>query len=409
MKEAFIQAILAFIIALIIFTPITGFVLQGYHFHLHPERPLWLATIVMVGRFFIVYATQLSFSKAFLARLTKIKITSMPKNSLPWTLLFIIMMAFILPFMMSNYWLSTLILALIYILLGLGLNIVVGLAGLLNLGFAAFYAIGAYTFALAAQYFGIGFWAALPLGGLVAALCGALLSFPILRLHGDYLAIVTLGFGEIIRLILNNWLPVTGGPNGISVPIPTLFGLEFSRTAKQGGIPFHQYFNLEYSSSYRYIFTYLVLLVIVCLTIVVVNRLKNMPLGRTWEALREDEIACKSLGINHATVKLTAFSIGAMIGGIAGVLFATFQGFINPTSFNFLESALILAIVVLGGMGSTLGTVLAALVLTLLPEMLRQFSDYRILIFGLLMIVIMIWRPSGLVRVQRQVFDVKGL
>jgi len=414
MKEAVIQAILAFIIALSIFGPITGIILHGYHFQIYLQTPIILATIVMIGRFFIVYATLTSWGKSFLESLLQgrhqpIQVaTSQPTyGAFPGLLL---IGGLMLPFLLKNDWLSVIIIALIYIILGLGLNIVVGLAGLLNLGFAAFYAIGAYTLALGAKYWEIGFWTALPLAGLIAALCGALLSFPVLRLHGDYLAIVTLGFGEIIRLFLNN-LTFTGGPNGLSTPFPTCFGLEFTRIAKQGGIPFHQYFGIEYSSTYRYIFTYLILVTLVTLLIIIINRLKNLPLGRAWEALREDEIAGRALGINQATIKLAAFSISAGIGGIAGVLFAGFQGFINPTSFNFFESVLILAIVVLGGMGSTLGTVLAALMITILPEALRDqhLADYRILIFGLLMIMIMIWRPSGLIRMQRRAFNVKGL
>ncbi|MBF0623123.1 MAG: high-affinity branched-chain amino acid ABC transporter permease LivM [Magnetococcales bacterium] len=280
----------------------------------------------------------------------------------------------------------------------------VGLAGLLDLGFVAFYAVGAYGYALGHQYLDLGFWSAIPFGALLAACFGAVLGFPVLRMHGDYLAIVTLGFGEIIRLILNNWTEFTGGPNGVMVPFPTLFGLEFTRTSKLGGTPLHEFFGFEYNVAFRYVFLYLILLAIVGLMIRFAVRVKEMPIGRTWEALREDEIACRSLGINHVTVKLSAFSMGAMVGGIGGVFFAASQGFVNPTSFTFFESALILAIVVLGGLGSILGVIISAVLLTVLPEVLRDFSDYRFLMFGLAMVVMMVWRPRGLLTIRRPLF-----
>ncbi|AHG66038.1 high-affinity branched-chain amino acid ABC transporter permease LivM [Advenella mimigardefordensis] len=301
-------------------------------------------------------------------------------------------------------WINNLTLAMVYVLLGLGLNIVVGLAGLLDLGFVAFYAVGAYFLALGAEYLGIGFWTALFLAPLLAALCGGLLGFPVLKMHGDYLAIVTLGFGEIIRLVLVNWISFTGGPNGASVPAPTIFNLEFVRRARGDVVPFHEFLGLPYNSDYRYLFVYLLLFVISMIALRFFTQLRVMPIGRSWEALREDEIACRSLGINHVTVKLSAFMLGAMIGGLAGVFFATAQGFISPQSFNFFESVLILSIVVLGGMGSSIGVIIAAFTLTLLPEFLREFAGYRVLLFGLLMILMMIWRPNGLLRPKRSVF-----
>lgn len=309
--------------------------------------------------------------------------------------------------LLPKVWLSNLTLALIYVLLGLGLNIVVGMAGLLDLGYVAFYAVGAYFLALGAQYLEMGFWTALVLAPLLAAASGAILGFPVLRMHGDYLAIVTLGFGEIIRLVLTNWVDFTGGPNGMPAPAPTFFGLEFSRRASEGHEPFHTFFNLPYSGDYKALFIYLILFVIVAIMLRFLNRLRYMPIGRSWEALREDEVACRSLGINHVNVKLSAFMLGAVTGGVAGVFFATYQGFINPSSFNFFESVLILSIVVLGGMGSTLGIIIAALALTLLPELLRDFAAYRVLIFGLLMIMMMIWRPYGLIRPRRPTFPAR--
>jgi branched-chain amino acid transport system permease protein len=265
----------------------------------------------------------------------------------------------------------------------------------------AFYAIGAYGLALGYDHLGLGFWSALPLAAVAAALAGAILGFPVLRMHGDYLAIVTLGFGEIIRLVLNNWLEFTGGPNGLTVPSPTFMGLEFGRRAKEGGVPIHEYFGFAYNPSLKFVFIYVVLFLVVLLVLRIKHRLTRMPIGRAWEALREDEIACRSMGLNHVLVKLSAFMIGASTAGLAGVFFASYQGFVNPTSFTFFESALILAIVVLGGMGSTAGVVIAAFVLTVAPELLRNFADYRVLLFGVLMVVMMIWKPRGLIRVSR--------
>jgi len=287
---------------------------------------------------------------------------------------------------------------LIYVMLGWGLNVVVGLAGLLDLGYVAFYAVGAYTFALLARDLGFSFWEALPFSGLVAASFGIILGFPVLRLRGDYLAIVTLGFGEIIRIVLLNWAPVTGGPNGISdIPRPTFFGLPFARSAPEGVTTFHQFFGLEFSPEHRVIFIYFVILAMALLTNAFTLRIRKLPIGRAWEALREDEVACRALGINPTTVKLSAFAIGAMFGGFAGSFFATRQGFISPESFTFIESATILAIVVLGGMGSQLGVVLAAILLVSLPEFGRAFAEFRMLIFGAAMVGVMVWRPRGLI------------
>jgi branched-chain amino acid transport system permease protein len=280
------------------------------------------------------------------------------------------------------------------VMLGWGLNIVVGLAGLLDLGYVAFYAVGAYSYALLAQHFGLSFWICLPLAGILAAFWGILLGFPVLRLRGDYLAIVTMAFGEIIRLVLLNWQSFTGGPNGItSIPRPSFFGIPFNN--EEDG--FAATFGLEFSSTHRIVFLYYVILALALLTNWVTLRLRRLPVGRAWEAMREDEIACRSLGINTTNTKLTAFGIGAMFAGFAGSFFAARQGFISPESFTFGESALVLAIVVLGGMGSQLGIAVAALVMLGGFEVLREFEQYRMLVFGLAMVVIMIWRPRGLV------------
>ncbi len=241
---------------------------------------------------------------------------------------------------------------LIYVMLGWGLNIVVGLAGLLDLGYVAFYAVGAYSYALFAKTFGLSFWLLLPIAGCLAAFWGILLGFPVLRLRGDYLAIVTLAFGEIIRMILINWVPVTNGYAGISgIPRPSFFGIPFN--ADDDG--FAARFGLEFSPIYRTIFLYYLILALAFVTAAITVRLRRLPIGRAWEALREDEIACRSLGINTTNTKLTAFAMGAMFAGFAGSFFAARQGFISPESFVFMESAVILAIVVLGGMGSLWG------------------------------------------------------
>jgi branched-chain amino acid transport system permease protein len=308
-------------------------------------------------------------------------------------------MALALPFMpfADRRLLDIAILVLTYVMLGWGLNIVVGLAGLLDLGYVAFYAVGAYSYALLALHFDLGFWTCLPFAGIMAAFAGILLGFPVLRLRGDYLAIVTLGFGEMVRIILLNWYKFTKGPDGLSgIPRPTFFGLPMTANPAEGEQTFHQYFGLEYSSVDRIIFLYFLILALAMVTNLFTLRIRKLPVGRAWEALREDEIACRSLGINPRNTKLTAFAIGAMFGGFGGAFFATRQGFISPESFTFIESAIILAIVVLGGMGSQIGVVFAAILLIGLPEFFRELQQYRMLAFGAAMVTIMVWRPRGL-------------
>lgn len=402
------EAVITFTISLILFGPISGLVLDGFGFRNELGRAVTLAAIITAGRLIFSVASMTTLGQRLRTRLagnnSGVAVSTGQERSPALLLAAIFVAGLALPFVADKYFLGVAILALIYCLLGLGLNIVVGLAGLLDLGFVAFYAVGAYLLALGYQYLGIGFWSALIIAPLLAGFFGMVLAFPVLKMHGDYLAIVTLGFGEIIRLVLNNWLEFTGGPNGAPVPAPTLFGLEFTRTAKQGGMPVHEFFGISYSGDYKFWFIYTVLFLVVCAVIYIVQRLRVMPIGRMWEALREDEIACRSLGVNHVFTKLSAFMLGASTGGIAGVFFAVHQGFVNPTSFTFFESALILAIVVLGGLGSTVGVILAALVLTILPELLRDFAEYRVLVFGILMVVMMIWKPRGLVRLTRPAF-----
>jgi len=296
---------------------------------------------------------------------------------------------------------------LIYVMLGWGLNVVVGLAGLLDLGYVAFYAVGAYSYSLLATQYGLSFWILLPIAGILAAFWGIILGFPVLRLRGDYLAVVTLAFGEIIRLVLINWVDFSNGYAGISsIPRPTFFGIPF--TNDEGG--FASVFGLEPSGLYYKIFLFYLILGLALITAYVTTRLRRLPIGRAWEALREDEIACRALGINTVTTKLTAFAIGAMFGGFGGSFFAARQGFISPESFTFIESAQILAIVVLGGAGSLYGVVIAAVGIVGGFEILRELdflkevfgndfdpAQYRALIFGLSMVVIMLWKPRGLV------------
>ncbi|GJD72739.1 hypothetical protein CFIICLFH_0962 [Methylobacterium goesingense] len=307
----------------------------------------------------------------------------------------------------GRYWIDLGILILTYVMLGWGLNIVVGLAGLLDLGYVAFYAVGAYSYALLSTVFGLSFWICLPLAGLFAAAFGVLLGFPVLRLRGDYLAIVTLAFGEIIRLVLINWVDFSGGAAGLSsIPRASFFGIPF--TAGEGG--FAQTFGLTFSPMHRIVFLYYLILALALITNLVTLRMRRLPLGRAWEALREDEIACRSLGIDTTMTKLTAFALGAMFAGFAGSFFAVRQGFVSPESFNFLESAIILAIVVLGGMGSQIGVAIAAIVMVGAPELLRNLTflkavfgegfdpnEYRLLLFGLAMVCMMVWRPRGLI------------
>ncbi|EAQ65757.1 inner-membrane translocator [Marinomonas sp. MED121] len=408
-KKSTIDAVIAGLMALVLFGPVVGVVLQGYGFTTEFDRVAWMVAVVAIGRFAISSFLQSNKGKEILFKHSSGDDTGVVvkspdyKSNMVWIIPVVILIGLMVPFIASKYVLTVIILGLIYVLLGLGLNIVVGLAGLLDLGFVGFYAIGAYGLALGYEYLGLGFWSMLPIAAILAAIAGAILGFPVLRMHGDYLAIVTLGFGEIIRLILNNWSAVTHGPNGVSAPLPQLFGLEFKRRSRDG-TPFHEFFNLDYNSGFKYMFVYLILFIVVLLVLHVKQRLVKMPIGRAWEALREDEIACRSLGLNHVLVKLSAFMMGASVAGIAGVFFATYQGFVNPSSFTFMESALILAIVVLGGMGSTLGVVIAAFFLTVAPELLREFAEYRVLMFGILMVVMMIWKPRGLVRVTRTGF-----
>lgn len=307
------------------------------------------------------------------------------------TLVIVALFALTFPVVYSTYQVNIMITALIYVMLGLGLNIVVGVAGLLDLGYVAFYAVGAYSYALLNMHYGLGFWAALPIGGALAMTFGVVLGFPVLRLRGDYLAIVTLGFGEIIRLILENWNEFSQGPSGIAnISRPPVFGLDLSLEG---------YLN----------FFFYIMLVLTLLTVFFVNRLQNSRLGRAWLALREDEIACQAMGIDRTKTKLTAFALGATWAGFAGVIFAAKTTFVNPASFTFMESALILSIVVLGGMGSIVGVVIGAFLIILLPEYFRAFADYRMLLFGAALVLMMVFRPGGMIQNVRRHYEFHGI
>ena len=298
----------------------------------------------------------------------------------------IAVVALVYPFVTPMYHTSIMISALVYVILGLGLNIVVGLAGLLDLGYVFFYAIGAYAYALLNMHYGISFWIVLPLSALLGAIFGTLLGYPVLRLRGDYLAIVTLGFGEIIRIVLENWVSFSNGPRGIKdIPGPSSFGIELTQ---------HQ----------SVIYIYFIIIAVCLVTIFFVNRLENSRIGRAWIALRDDEIACQAMGIDKTKTKLTAFALGATWAGLAGVIFAAKTSYINPMSFTIMESITILCVVVIGGMGSAIGVIAGALVLILVPEYLRAVAEYRMLIFGALQIVVMVFKPEGLIKAVRKTY-----
>ena len=411
------QAALAALVALGVFGPMVGLRTEvGDRTLTLLPRPIAVAVIVA-----LVFAARLALS-ALAARTrgeafaVNRHVAEAARRSARIVAPALLVLALVLPFIAARSYLDLGTVVLTYIMLGWGLNIVVGLAGLVDLGYVAFYAVGAYTYAIFSTSYGLGFWTCLPLAGLFAAVAGIALGFPVLRLRGDYLAIVTLGFGEIIRIVLNNWTHLTNGPNGIlNIPRPTLFGLTFANS----GAPdtFAGFFGIEPNPTYRVAYLYYVVLGLALLTNWVTLRLRRLPLGRAWEALREDEVACRSLGINVTVTKLTAFAMGAMFGGFAGAFFATRNAFVSPESFTFIESAIVLAIVVLGGLGSQLGVALAAIITIGGLELLRQWlgeltnqpgfhwiagtlgdiGQYYKLIFGLAMVLMMILRPRGLV------------
>jgi len=404
-SQAISHALMAALLTAFIMTPVFGLQLfrQGARTLIEPRWDLVGFACAGVFAFHLLRGWLVKpFARLRLPALPAGVTRSFASQQKLWLVL-VVAIALIWPFFGNRSQVDIATLVLIYAMLALGLNIVVGYAGLLDLGFVGFYAVGAYTYALLYYWAGWGFWSALPLSGAMAALFGFILGFPVLRLRGDYLAIVTLGFGEIIRLLLINLDHITGGPDGISgIPKPTVFGLEMARRASSPDTEtFHQFMGWTFNNQHMVIYLYLMAFLLVCVTLLVSNRLIRMPVGRAWEALREDEIACRSLGLNPTRIKLSAFTLGATFAGFGGAFFAARQGLVNPESFTFIESALILAIVVLGGMGSQFGVILAAILVTVLPELAREFAEYRMLLFGLSMVLMMMWRPQGLLPMRR--------
>lgn len=299
--------------------------------------------------------------------------------------------ALVYPAFTGRYAQDVAIIVLVYICLGLGLNIVIGLAGMLDLGYIAFYGVGAYTYALLNIHYNFSFWASLPLAAFFAAMAGCIIGYPTLRMRGDYLAIVTLAFGEIVRLILNNWMKLTNGPNGIlGIKPPAVYWPSFEAA-----------FSIEYLYLKKLHYLYYVALILAVFTILGVYRLNYSRIGRAWEAIREDETAAELMGVNTFRLKLLAYAMGAVFAGLAGAFFSARMKFVSPESFTFLESAMVLCMVVLGGMASIPGIILGAAVLIVLQEVFRDFELYRMLVFGASMVLMMLFRPAGLIPAKR--------
>ncbi len=299
--------------------------------------------------------------------------------------------ALLFPAFTGRYGQDVAINVLVYICLGLGLNIVVGLAGMLDLGYIAFYGVGAYTYALLSVHYQLSFWLCLPIAAGTACIAGCIIGYPTLRMRGDYLAIVTLGFGEIVRILLNNWMQLTNGPNGIlGIQAPGIYLPSFAN-----GLTFEHL----YLKKLQYI--YYVVLALAIFTIIAVRRLNISRIGRSWEAIREDETAAELMGVNTYMLKLLAYAMGALFAGLAGAFFAARMRFVSPESFTFLESATVLAMVVMGGMGSIPGIILGALALIVLPEVFREFELYRMAMLGGAMVLMMLFRPAGLIPAKR--------
>jgi len=301
--------------------------------------------------------------------------------------------AAIFPLFADNYMIDVGITCLIYVCLGLGLNIVVGLCGLLDLGYIAFYAVGAYTYSLLNLTYGVSFWAALPIGVVLGMVVGCIIGYPTLKMRGDYLAIVTMGFGEIVRLVLNNWDSLTAGPNGLfGMKRPALYYPSFA----DDGFSWLAYYLKSLPSLY-----YLILAIAI-LTIIGVRRLDHSRIGRAWIAIREDEVAAELSGVPTTWIKLLAYALGAGFASVAGAFFAAKLSYTNPNFFLFMESCIVLCIVVLGGVGSIPGIVIAAFILIAAPEVFRGLENYRMLAFGGIMTTMMIIKPEGLIPASRR-------
>ena len=354
-------------------------------------------TYILAGSFvcLIIYVIKVSGSLKFIAdpisRITgnlKASSTALPT----WTWLAAgLIVALIYPQFAGRYGTDVAISVLLYICLGLGLNVVVGLAGMLDLGYIAFYGVGAYTYAILNTTYGLGFWICLPMSAFFACIAGCIVGYPTLRMRGDYLAIVTLGFGEIIRIILNNWMELTNGPNGILGIKPIgIFWPIF-----ENGFTF-EHFWIKKLQLFYYFALGLAIVAAIC-----VYRLNFSRVGRAWESIREDETAAELMGVNTFIYKLLAYAMGAIFAGLAGAFFAARMRFVSPESFTFLESAMVLCMVVLGGMGSIPGILLGVAALIALPEVFREFESYRMLVFGATMVIMMLFRPAGLIPAKR--------
>ncbi len=358
--------------------------------------PVWIRVALLGTVCMVIYTLKtMGVFRPFEGPIESIKnnISSTYERTPKWMIYIpLLILAIAYPYYTGRYAQDVMVNVLIYVCLGLGLNIVVGLAGLLDLGYIAFYGVGAYTYALMSVHFGLSFWLCLPLAAVFAAMAGCLIGYPTLRMRGDYLAIVTLGFGEIIRIVLNNWMSLTNGPNGIlGITAPGMYLPEMVN----GSLSFEHIYMKKLS------LVYYIILGLAVFTIIAVHRLNFSRVGRAWEAIREDETAAELMGVDTFRFKLLAYAMGAVFGGLAGAFFAARMRFVSPESFTFLESALVLAMVVLGGMGSIPGIILGALALIALPELFRDFELYRMLAFGGAMTLMMLIRPAGLIPAKR--------
>lgn len=386
------EIIATFIVALLCFTPLVGVRI------FESDAMLQLATHWPV---LALTASVVTLARVLLSRLRVGPITAdfNPQGLSRFLGPLMLVLALALPFLpfTDRYLMDTSTMVLTYVILGWGLNVTIGKSGQLDLGYVAFYAVGAYGYALLALNYGVSFWIALPIVVVLGITASLLIGLPTLRLRGDYFAIATLGFAEIVRVLLINMQDITGGPNGLTrVPRPELFGLSFDRAVAEGGMGFADYFGMEFDPMHRVIFMYYLALALVLLVWLVLRFVARLPYGRAMEAVREDEIAASAVGINVTRIKLFAYGLAAAIGAIAGAFFAARQGFVSPESFTFMETAMLLAIVLLAGAHNPLGTVLAAVIVIGLPELFRALQDYRMLVFGLGMVALMIVRPGGL-------------
>ncbi|MDA7947739.1 MAG: branched-chain amino acid ABC transporter permease [Hyphomicrobiaceae bacterium] len=343
------------------------------------------SAVLLVG-----YIAAVAFGAYVIGRFkgTGERLQNMVQADRGYTFLLVFLLAISYPIIFSGdaYLIHIATLACIYVIMALGLNITLGFAGLLDVGFAVYFAAGAYTSAQLAVLFDVPFWIGLPLGGLVAAFFGFLIAWPALRVQGHYLAMVTLGYGLIMNILHRNLKFLTNGTDGVlNIPPPSIAGFDFLQPISIFG------FQLPFQANFYYLS-----LALIIVTIFVSYRLQNSNIGRCWEAMREDDIAGKCFGINLTRMKLMAFSTGAFFGGIGGAVFAHMIGFVHPDNFMLLTSITILAMVLIGGMGNIWGVVIGAVLLILIPERLREFENLRMLLFGASMALIMIYRPQGL-------------